>query len=261
MAWTLEIMRGLDSPQASLGTATALPCSPPSIIFTSSVLFLFDLTECIILHLFACLFPVFSMAINALRRDHSCVIHHCGQFLNSVQHTQTHYILSKYLLNNGTNQFCDSFMYSNNMDALTRTRTLIFRRKGWFLPYFWKTWLWGWCLKMSGVSASEPRLQVTSAGSLRGREKAVPAEHVFCSGCRPRSVNQDLLLSLKVSFALCQPQSAQMVPNFLEKEGNFSITFAQIAPVALHQGCVSHSLDQIQGRNGRNRSFWHRDFQ
>lgn len=126
MAWTLEIMRGLDCPQASLGTATALPCSPPSIIFTSPVLFLFDLTECIILHLFACLFPVFSLAINAVRRDHSCVIHHCGQFLNSVQHTQTHYILNKYLLNNGRNQFCDSFMYSNNMDALTRTRTSIF---------------------------------------------------------------------------------------------------------------------------------------
>lgn len=46
----------------------------------------------------------------------------------------------------------------------------------------------------------------------------------------------------------------------LEKEGNVSITLSQVALVALHQGHVSHRLDQAQEKDGRHRSLLQETF-
>lgn len=66
----------------------------------------------------------------------------------------------------------------------------------------------------------------------RKREKAVPGK----------------------TLAHYKQQSAQKVQTFLEKEGNFFITLSQVALVTLHRGHFSHSLDQIQEKNGSHRS-------
>lgn len=56
------------------------------------------------------------------------------------------------------------------------------------------------------------------------------------------------------TLARYKQQSAQKVQTFLEKEGNFFITLSQVALVTLHRGHFSHSLDQIQEKNGSHRS-------
>lgn len=96
-------------------TATIPPPRSPPLhypLLLHPVLFLCDLTECIISHLFACLFPVFLLRGRACRqhRDRSRVISRCGLLLRTG--ASTRYPLDKRLRARWTNDLCGGFLYA-----------------------------------------------------------------------------------------------------------------------------------------------------
>lgn len=107
-----------------------------------------------ILHLFVCLFSIFLLQGCKCYKnsDYSYMIHQCGPVLKTV--SGTHYPLNKYLLNKWTNEFCD---YNMHKSTTTKTSQIIWKEEKLLFsqtkmvidPYFWNTWLRGWCLKMN----------------------------------------------------------------------------------------------------------------
>lgn len=95
-------------------TATTPPHSPPLHypLLLHPVLFLCDLTECIISHLFARLLPVFLLRGRACRQhgDRSRVISRCGPLLRTG--ASTHYPLDKRLRARWTNGLCSGFLHA-----------------------------------------------------------------------------------------------------------------------------------------------------
>lgn len=136
---------GLPSPRASPVTAMTLPCSPrPHYpVLLCPVLFLGDLTERIILHLFARLFPVCLLHGSKCRKhsDHICYLPVWPSSYISFWHT----LPSQYLWNIWTNEFCGCLSYApvnnnkNKLDDMKGKGRERSQKKMLIPPFFLKT--------------------------------------------------------------------------------------------------------------------------
>lgn len=146
------------------------------------VLFFFDLIECVILHLFACLFPVFLLhgCKCCKNSDNSNVIHQWGLIFKTVFGPCC--ALNIRWINEQINSeviMCTRQQQQKQPRSFERKRDLFPQKKMVIHPYFWNTWLWAWCLMMNRdiyqqALAASARSWWKSSAKM---EEACPCEH------------------------------------------------------------------------------------